>query len=421
MRIAQISKADAFGGGASRVAEELTQILNQSGYLAHHWASWAGHGFDRTVRFPLYGKFERHIRRLHHIGKKVGFPELIPFELPMLLRKGRWREYDILHFHDLSSAISPLTLLYLSRLKPVVWTIHDCSPFTGGCLYPMDCERYQQGCGRCPQLGEWPIDTRLDFTRFLQSVKRRVHRSGQVIMATPSQWMADTAFGSGLLPHKPLVVHNGIDTERFRPQERSEVRARLGLPQGAPLVLLSAGNFLDERKGSRDALEALRAVQDLGLHLVLVGIINEDGRHLLDGLDYHETGYIGDPQQLADHYAAADLFLFPSLADNQPLVVLETMATATPVVGYQTGGIPELVVQNETGFLVPQNDVSGLAQALRIAFEGDTVRRWGSAARQRAVDLFSHEKHLESHLSLYQRILQNEFEIRRRKPLKHHA
>lgn len=174
MRICEVSKADSFGGGASRVAEELSQLLFSDGYSAEHWVSWTGKGYDHRRR-PLYGSLERVIRKAHNATKAIlSMPELVPYELPIFYRNGRVEQFDLFHFHDISSAISPLTLLHLSRSKPVVWTMHDCSPVTGGCLYPMSCERYKLGCGSCPQLGTWPIDTRFDFTRALRSVKTRL-------------------------------------------------------------------------------------------------------------------------------------------------------------------------------------------------------------------------------------------------------
>jgi len=414
MKIALVSKADSYGGGASRVAEELTHLLSHAGYTVHHWASWAGKGWSST-RLPLYGRFERHIRGAHFAVKKLGFPELIPFELAVLLRKRRILDYDLIHFHDLSSAISPVTLSVLSRIRPVVWTIHDCSPFTGGCLYPMGCEKYKTGCGGCPQIGEWPIDSRLDMTRLLHQVKRDLHGSGRVVMATPSRWMSDTAFASGLFQRAPEVVSNGIDTDLYVPSiDKAALRRDLGLPENRRIVLLSAGHILDERKGTRFAIEALRQTADLNPFLLLVGSLDDRAHSVLEGFDRCATGYVGDPAQLARFYGAADLFVFCSLADNQPLVVLETMATGTPTVGFATGGMTEMVVQDETGYLVVQRDQQALAGAIRRAFEDDRAATWGRNARRRVVDRYSHARLLAGHVELYERVLRGEFTIWRR-------
>jgi glycosyltransferase involved in cell wall biosynthesis len=405
MHVAQISKADAFGGGASRVAEELCQVLRTNGYVAHHWASWSGKGYDYKTRYPLYGRFERQTRGAHYLVKKAGFPELLPFELLTLLRRGRVQNYDVVHFHDLSSAISPFTLSYLGKIKPVIWTLHDCSPFTGGCLYPMDCVRFKEGCGQCPQVGQWPIDSLIDGTATMYRIKKKLHASQRVITITPSRWMSEMAFSSGLFLEKPTVIPNGVDIDLYQAADKTYVRNTLGLPQNRRIILLSAGNILDERKGTRFALEALSQIEDLKPFLLAVGNVDESARKWLNQFDYHATGYIGEPEKLALVYAAADIFLFCSLADNQPLVILETMATGTPMIGFATGGIPEMIEQDKTGFLVPQRDVNALVAALRHAFDGQKHFNWGREARKKAISDFSFKRLLENHVRIYEQAI----------------
>lgn len=404
MKIAVISKADAFGGGASRVAAELCTLLNAAGHESDHWLSWAGgkSPHDRA----LYGKLRLPVRAANWGLRKAGLPEFVPFELAVLLYRGRIFEYDLIHFHDLSSAISPWTLLYLSRKKPVVWTIHDCSPFTGGCLYPMDCEYFKTRCGECPQLGAWPIDSLLDFTGTNQDIKRRLANSARIKYVTPSKWMQNTAMDSKMFSHPPLLLHNGVDTDQFGFLDKVSIRATLGLPTDRVCVLLSAGSLLDERKGVRFAIEALQQTRDLRPLVILVGHSNPALLKSLIGLDLHKAGYIGDASILAQYYAASDLLMFTSLADNQPLTILETMSAGTPVVGFATGGIPEMVVQNETGFLVSPRDVSALTVVLRRALgDKELLRRWSIQGRLHVEQHFSHQKFLSGHLALYQQLL----------------
>lgn len=414
MKVAVISKADACGGGASRVAAELVQLLNDRGYVAHHWASWAGSGFKPNMR-PLCGKHFSKLKVLHYGTRKLGFTELMPYELPFLLKNGRIWDYDLIHFHDLSSAISPLTLRYLSRKKPVIWTFHDCSPFTGGCLYPMGCEKYRTRCGRCVQAGTWPIDSWFDFTGFMQGVKRGLAKTGRIVPITPSRWMADTAYSSGMFDYPPVVVPNGVDTVVFKPYPKSSMKMKLGLPQDRTVILVSAGGLLDERKGTRFALDALSQLKDFRPYLLLVGAGGEDVKRLISEFDYTETGYIIDSERLAEAYAAADLFLFCSLADNQPLSILETMATATPMIGFKTGGIPDMVVQNETGYLVEQRDITALVDVLRRALSSPEILvRWGEQACHRAESVYAYNQFIDNHLALYERVLRGEFDVWRR-------
>jgi glycosyltransferase involved in cell wall biosynthesis len=406
MKIALLSKADASGGGASRVAEELARLLNASGHTAHHYV--ARKQPDNPAVRSLYGSFTwgRPLRRLHHLVKRAGFPELIPWELlPLYFQQ--IQHYDLLHFHDLSSAISPLTVKYLACRHPTVWTFHDCSPFTGGCLYPMECNQYQTRCNHCPQLGQWPIDVKFDFTGFMQDIKRKTAQENNFIAATPSQWMAKMAVSSGMYISSPLVVPNGVDTGVFYPFDKKSIRAKLNLPLHRPIILMVAAYLWEERKGVSYALEALARIKHLKPYILLVGHVDEKIKRSLSDYDYFSTGYIPDERLKATYFVAADVFLSCSLAESFSLVTVETMATATPSVSFSTGAITELIEHNHTGYLVPPTDVDGLVTGLTLALTSNRAAEWGRNARRRAETLYSHEVFLKNHLNLYEQVIGN--------------
>ncbi|WNC95051.1 glycosyltransferase [Paraburkholderia sp. FT54] len=405
MKICQISKADSFGGGASRVAEELTLLLRAEGYTAQHWVSSSGKPIDFAVRHPLYGRFTREIRCAHYVLKRIGLPEYVPIELPIVAHKLRALEFDIAHFHDLSSAISPYTLARLAKRMPVVWTLHDCSPFTGGCLYPMGCERFTSGCGSCPQSGIWPIDSMIDTTRLGWTIRKRVHREPNLHCVAPSQWMADMAMKSGMFERPPLVLANGIDTDLYRNHDKQTIRTQLGIAARGPVVLLAAKHFGDERKGVRYALNALRAIADLRPFVVVLGAADPALHEQLSGFDCLAAGYVSVPADLARFYNAADVLLFCSIADNQPLSIIEAMSAGTPLIGFGTGGIPEMVLQDETGFLVPTGDEPALAAALRRGIDPVRAARWSENCRRHAVAHYSHKKMLERYLNFYNSLI----------------
>jgi glycosyltransferase involved in cell wall biosynthesis len=166
-------------------------------------------------------------------------------------------------------------------------------------------------------------------------------------------------------------------------------------------VLISAGNLNDRRKGVAFAVQAIKAVSDLNPYLLVLGNADPGFLSSLCGLDHCAVGYIGDPEQLSEIYAAADVFLFCSLADNQPLAILEAMAAGTPIVGFATGGIPELVEHLVAGYLAPTGDVCGVVHGLRTAFSGDNCREWAKKARSRVETQFSHQRLLLEHLDVY--------------------
>jgi len=399
LRIAVVSKADAGGGGASKVAEQSVAWFKAAGHSATHFAGFT----TRPTRHAqkLYWPVTKAGIYGHRLLKYAGIPELVPLELPKL-----WPaivgKYDLVHFHDLAGTISPLTLRALSAKLPVVWTIHDCSPFTGGCLYPMDCTKFQGSCSGCPSK-EWPIDNSFVFTGLLQHVKAGVHANPNITCITPSQWMADTAATASIVQRKPLVVPNGIDRSEYRALDKATVRSVLGLPLDKPLVLLSAGNLKDPRKGVREAIKALQCLKGVKPGVLLLGHPSAETNELLKGLDAYPFGYVAEYRLLNQIYAAADVFLFPSFADNQPLAILESLASGTPVVGFATGGVPEMIQEGVTGHMVPTGDVSALSAALE-RFLLNKATPW----RNNCVDASAHYDKgafVSRHIDLYTRLL----------------
>lgn len=406
MKIAEVSKSDVTGGGASRVAQEIAYGLRAEGILSDHWSRFSNCGFDGRTHFPLYGwRTSRLFSKIQRLSARLGYPEFVPVELITLMRHG-WHRYDLFHFHDLSGAISPFTLRWLSKHCPVVWTFHDCSPFTAGCLYPMDCERYKNGCGECPQLCKWPLECTVDHTQTLFRLKRKLHATRRVITVAPSSWMAEMAVGSGIVLDPPRVIPNGVDLNIFRPNaSRKDAKAFLGINKDRPVVLVAANSISDPRKGAKYSFAAIQAIRDLKPFVIVIGKANADVDSHLLGIDYICTGFISDQEILARWYSLADVFVFCSLADNMPLVILETMACGVPMVGFRAGGIPEMVRQDVSGFLVCQRDQKGLNDTLRRALTNGTAAKWGIESRRIAERDYSMERFISAHKSLYAEVI----------------
>ena len=402
LKVAVVSKADLTGGGASRVAQELTELLSAKGHIAHHWLLHSGVK-DHIYMREIIPKRRRVFRVLNDLQRRIGLPNFFPFEL-FFFNSNRLSDYDIIHFHDISSVISPWTIFWLSRFKPIVWTFHDCSPFTAGCISSMDCTKYIRGCGECPQLGRWPLDTSIDLTRVLAWSKRVIGTKRTYIPVVPSQWMQEKSFGSGYLPSQPVLIPNAIDTDLFCPQDRNIIRKKLELPLDRTVVTISAAYLEDDRKGAKFALQALHACRDLAPFVLLVGRSDPRLIEQLNGLDYLATGYISDRERLAQYYSAADIFLYPSLADNLPLVVLENLSCGVPVVAFSVGGIPEMI-DSSVGRLVALGDIESLSLALREMLTTHSPNRWTPACRARVEQKFSRKTFIRKHEELYTQIL----------------
>ena len=405
LRVAVVTQGHRGGRGGQPCRGRAGSPAGRKRRSAHHWVGFGtlpDPPHRRYLRGSSWSKLAWSASAA--LSRACSLPDQFTPEIAYLWSR-REVDYSLYHFHDISSAVSPFGMRWLARRRPVVWTFHDCSPFTGGCLYPLGCERFKTRCGGCPQLGRWPLEGRWDFTGWMQDVKRRTAKDDLFVAVAPSRWMADEAMSSGMFARRPVVIPNGVDLELFRPHDKALVRQLLALPTDAFLVLLSAGNLSDPRKGMALALEALRQC-DRPIQVLLVGEASAAFRSELGDLTTHHSGYVNDGRLLAMYYAAADVILFPSLAESFGLTLSETMATGTPAIAFRTGGVPEIIGHNVTGWLADAGDTSGLAQGLRLAYDQpDLVRRWADAGRRTAVERYDPGRFLQAHLELYESVL----------------
>jgi glycosyltransferase involved in cell wall biosynthesis len=403
MKVAIISKSDRQGGGASRVAEDLAIWLNEAGHPTEHFIAF-NFKEPRLQQHSLYGDGlnAKICRKIHHITNKSGFRELLPVEYWFNLSKILDR-YDIVHFHDLFTAISPLTLALTSRRKPTFFTVHDCSPFTGGCLYPMGCEKFTNSCHKCPQLPQNGWNRLRDRTREVQVIKQWVAHQFPIRYIFPSQWMLRQAQQTLKFKISPAVIHNGVDFKLFPIVTKVDAKINLNIPANRQVIVIAASYSLDDlRKGVKYAITALQSVSNLSPFILAVGHCNDELRQALQGLEFREMGYIADPNFLAKVYSAADAMLFCTLADNLPLTVLEAMAASTPVIGFSTGGVPEIIQSGSNGILVEPGSQQQLNRALRQALLSANLAAMGQQARKSIEQKFSQATFLQQHLQMYQ-------------------
>jgi glycosyltransferase involved in cell wall biosynthesis len=397
LKIAVISKANAPGGGASRVAEELAHALNEAGHEATHFCCRII-GRPRPFQVELYrGARGGVCRFVHAVTRRLGLRELVPLEYGFFV-KALLKDFDVLHFHDSFTAFSPLTMALASRHRPVFFTAHDCLHFTGGCLYPMKCTGHLTRCGRCPQRKRigW-----FDFTPWTQRLNRWIARTFPIRYVYPSRWLREEAGRALHFRLPPVVIPNGFDPAPYRFRSRADARRTLDLPPEKKIICFSAADVADERKGAAYALEAVMAVRDLDPLVVLVGRPMPDLEKMLGGIPFRAFGYIENREDLGLVYAAADAVLFCSLQENLPITVQEAMAAATPVVGFAVGGVPELVQDGVSAWLVSTGDQAGLNEALRRALLSGALEQRGTAARDFLEKNFSPAGWVQAHTALY--------------------
>ncbi len=280
---------------------------------------------------------------------------------------------------------------------PVVWRLSDCWPFTGGCHYPGTCRRFTTECGRCPVIGS---DRERDVSRRNYRRKARAYRRKPLTIVAPSQWIAREARASTLFRDCDIrAIATGVDTDIFRPGPKPHLRAQLGLPADAFVILAGAQNPVgDKRKGLPIILEALgKAAPNIPPQTCLA-VLGTRNAVPNSPVPVYPLGSLGDDLSLAIAYGAADIFISASREDNLPNTILEAMSCGVPVVGFRVGGIPEAVIHGESGWLVPPDDIGQLAAAIVNARHAN-LAEFGYRAR-RLMER-SHNLHLQAQSYLH--------------------
>lgn len=314
---------------------------------------------------------------------------------------------DIIHLHWINDGF--LQIETLDTLgKPIVWTLHDMWAFTGGCHYDDGCAGYRDNCGRCPQLGS---KKEYDFSRRIWLRKKKAWNNLDITIVTPSKWLLECAKASSIFSDRRMeVIPNALNIDVFKPLDIREARESLSLPEKKKLVLFGlAGAMDDNRKGFYFLMTALKelAVHKDNLDLVIFGIPDLPWSPYT-GLKSHCAGRIDDDTVLSKLYSAADVFVAPSLQDNLPNTVMESLACGTPVVAFNTGGIPDMVEHRINGYLAKPFDTADLANGIKWVLDvQERNNKLGAAAREKAVKKYSLERQARHYLRLYDELLEN--------------
>jgi glycosyltransferase involved in cell wall biosynthesis len=293
-----------------------------------------------------------------------------------LLRHAWLQAPDIIQLYNTHGGYFAHRLLpALRRRAPIIWRLSDMWPVTGHCAYAGSCDRWQRGCGRCPDLAAYPM-IGLDTTAFLWRQKLRLYRKTRLTVVAPSSWIAGVARKSPLFSNAAVHhIPNGLDLTAFRPLDRNAAREFLGVPREQK-VLLFAPHWASQnpRKGT-DLLDA--AMRSLGprddVVLLVAGV---GGQQWIGKVPQRviALGYLRDDRLIAMANAAADCVVVPSSVENLPNGVIEAFACGRPIVAFDAGGIKDAVRTGENGILVPAGDADAFAKAIDRLLGDDELR-----------------------------------------------
>lgn len=377
IQVVHINSTDV-RGGAARAAYRLHSALNAAGMASKMFArkrtgqdpavsavTTANEWLRRRLTMRHQQRIKREFAQYHVIAG-------VDYDLFTDDRSVYGREVleqlptcDIINLHWIAGFIDYQTFFpAIARQRiPMVWTLHDMNPFTGGCHYDRGCGRFIEGCGHCPQLKSSDSN---DLSRqiWLRKQQAFAHLPADGLhIVTLCQWMAHEVQRSALLSRFPMsVIPNGLDTNVFAPRDRRTAREVFQIPQDRRVLLFVAGSLKDVRKGLAFLEQAIALLPDKN-KVLLASVGKTEWAANLD-IPYQSLGIIDDDRLLSLAYSAADLFVIPSLQDNLPNTVMEALACGTPIVGSEVGGIPDMVRPGVTGALAPPKDAAALGAAI---------------------------------------------------------
>lgn len=375
------------------IAERAREKNMEVRTISSSWARTKDYCFHSYIGFDS-------VRKLNQLyGAVFGkHEELLPLNTHKIITHLKRFSPDIIHLHNLHGCYLNHKLLF-NYLKTcgakIIWTLHDCWPFTGRCAHftMIGCEKWKTGCHHCKlEKGIYPASM-IDTSKSTWKRKKEMFTGvPDMTIVTPSEWLAGLVKQSFLKDYPVKVINNGIDLSVFKPTE-SSWREEMGLT-GKKVVLGVAFGW-GRRKGLDVFIELARRLDD-SYRIVLVGTNENVDRELPDNIiSIHRTH---DQAELARIYSAADVFANPTREENYPTVNMEALACGTPVITFRTGGSPE-IIDDTCGMTVDCDDVDALLAGIKKICEEHNYTREACLAKAESFDM---NKRFNDYIELYE-------------------
>ena len=407
MKVLLISTSDLAGGGAI-AAYRLMEALNNNGVKAKMLVR---DKLSSSVTVAQVGtkipKVMERVQIMSYLRGKLWQADTADFGIN-ITKTDEYKEADIIHLHWINQGMISLSCLkqMIRDKKKIVWTLHDEWPYLGICHYRGECQEAE--CKKCPLL-----PGNIAYKHYIR--KQELYKKGDITFVGCSEWITQRA--QQAMPKTKVVhINNCIPHNIFHHIDQQEARKKLGLPLDEKIILFCSQNLNDERKGFmylQQALEKfkiqnskfkIQRPQSMALdsHSPKGG---EEGDQLstlnsqLSTICIGKGGrYINNPEEMANMYAAADVFVTPSLQDNLPNTIAEAMSCGTPCVGFNVGGIPEMIEHMQNGYVAKYKDIVDLAEGIQYALSHDMRE----AALHKAASAYGETHVAQKYINVYE-------------------
>ncbi|MCL6751573.1 glycosyltransferase family 4 protein [Nostoc sp. CCCryo 231-06] len=406
MRVCILSRSDGKAGGFA-AAYRLQQGLQQSNVDSFLVVGEKTHDDERVLPpSSRIGKVWNSITntvdslpiRFYKEREKTTYSlQWLPSRLTQRIAK---INPDIINIHWINAGY--FSVEGIAKLnRPIVLTLHDMWGFTGGCHYSSDCDRYTKACGACPQLNS---NSENDLSRWVWERKWKKWHNLNLTIVTPSNWLAKCARESSLFSRfKIEVIPNGIDSNLYRSIPKKLAREILRLPQEKKLILFGATSLSPGRKGFQFLEPTLKILNQSRLkdqiELVTFGTLKSN---FICSIKVNHLGKLHDQISLVLAYSAADVFILPSVEDNLPNTVMEALSCSTPCVSFNVGGLADMIVHQQNGYLAIPFNLEDFARGIRwILEDSERYKYLSKFSRQKVEQEFTLDLQAARYLRIF--------------------
>ena len=323
-----------------------------------------------------------------------------------IIRCIRENSIDIVHFHNIHS--NYLGLRDIKKIQKhcpnIVITLHDMWAITGGCAHAFNCEKWKtEFCNSC----EGNISMKkFSLASFLFEQKVKALTGSGIKFVVPSSWLKRCCDESYLKNEDVSVISNGVSLDEYIVNDKRCMQMKYQIPSDKHILLFVANGINNVYKGFNYLVAALRSLKKKDEYaLVIIG--NKSRVKLDSSFIIYDFGYVNSKKTLNEIYSAADLFILPSVADTLPFTAMEAMASGTPVLAFETGGIPE-IVSSDVGWIVESQNEKALAKQIEDIFSEDNYEEYISKKKkchEHIEELFNQENMMRKYSELYKKMI----------------
>lgn len=393
-----------WGGGAEKITRQLYMGVRNYDISSFFMSGRYQNNVPKDVKI-IYKNIIERILSVFVALQNHNFLYQTYISRKKIIRFIEKEKVDIVHFHNMhGNYFGPNDIEAIRKICPnIVITMHDMWMLTGCCPHGMQCKEWENGknCKNCKG-NEWLKKGVKSAENYLLC-KKKSYSNKNIRFVSPSQWLIDCCFESYLKNENIHLIPNGVNTKVYRPLDKDKLREKYGIDRKKHVIMFAANNIEHPYKGFKYLCEALDRIKDKDNYCLLS--VGNDLKEI-EKMEYQifVPGYIEDESVMNEMYALSDVYISTSVADTFPLVILESLAAGTPVIAFDTGGIPE-AVSDKVGWIVEQRNVDSLVNVIERIFSNDieyAIKQ--KKCREYIVDNLSEEIMLEKYVDLYHEI-----------------